>query len=812
MKKHRVKRVVAAMLATVILATSTTLFSVPAYAAGGTYSHLNGESYTLEKVSNPDKGEGEIDGLSPDGDRASSYCWAMAENNGYVYIGTWPNGLYQIILSISQLSQSGLSQDTIDKLMLAYTNGEIDPCEDDSTQSAKIYRYSEETGEMELLFDPGDYESGDYSAIYGFRAATTFKGDVYMDAMLNTGATDCQLWRVNEEDPYATPELCLENGSLRALCVSVDEERMYTGGSCEIPEGYKSGAVVFETDTGDPGDFDIIADSTDFEYYTRNGASITVNDVATFPNSAYENGEEVIASLVTSFGVAVFRGHAASAEEIAAGEANAYGWVWSEFIGVDGEYPISLGNKLNVTLTPAVFDNELYFLSMTNPMTPLMTAFMGILAQNTTYLYSGIDQLAATLDSECAVYRYTSDGKMQMVMGDEKFCPDSVEYVAKLGAGFNDDQYSTSMYAWRSVTYNGRMYVNTIDVWNMYGYFTKLTNGQLLGMDKEDFKTQIEYISDFIASVAAETQGTQQGLLGKLSSLFGKYSQAVESSNLLKRLVDSVTQPAFDTLYSIYSLFEREATTETLSQIVDYSVKYSEILNNTATAITEMINSGCLNSENCEKAQAAVDCINALNEPFAYIVENKTHIENYMLISDVCAEHTSPGGEVWCTENGVDWEPITIDGFGDKYNHGIRTMALGDDGSFYLGTANPYYGAQLWKMTDANMLQSADDTAPAADADTQAPADVSGETAAAESVPETAAPESSTAEETTAPASAAEEAVPEETQDETTAPDTTEQETTAQEDAAAQEETGGKYGILNWMKDTYTFIMNRVSR
>lgn len=702
MKKYRITKVVAVL---VVFAILTTLLTVPSFAAESVYTHMNGEKYTLEKVSNPDKGEGEIDGLSPEGDRASSYCWAMAENNGYVYIGTWPNGLYQIVLSISQLSQSGVSQEVVDKLMLAYTNGEIDPCEEDSTQSAKIYRYSEATGEMELLFDPADYESGDYSAIYGFRAATTFKGDVYMDAMLNSGATDCQLWRVNEEDPYATPEMCLENGSLRALCVSVDEERMYTGGSCEIPEGYKSGAVVFSTDTGDPGDFDIIADSKDFEYYTRNGASITVNDVAAFPNDAYENGEEVIASLVTSFGVAVFRGHVASDEEIAAGKANSYGWVWSEFIGVQGEYPISLGNSLNVTLTPAVFNGELYFLSMTNPMTPLMIAFMGVLAQNTTYLYTGIDQLAATLDSECAVYRYTSEGKMQMVMGDEKFCPDSVEYAAKLGAGFNDDEYSTSMYAWRSVTYNDRMYVNTIDVWNMYSYFTKLTNGQLLGMSKEDFESQLNYISDFIGTAAAEILG-EQSTAGKLVSWLSKYGDFIDSSAILSKLAENMTQPAIDALYSVYSMIDQKATTESLSALIDYSVKYSDSLNDIKEAIEKLINEGYYNPENCAAAKAAVEFINLINKPFQYISENKTHIENYMLISDVCANHTTPGGEVWCTENGIDWEPITVDGFGDKYNHGIRTMAVGDDGSFYLGCANPYYGAQLWKLTDENMIES----------------------------------------------------------------------------------------------------------
>lgn len=148
-----------------------------------------------------------------------------------------------------------------------------------------------------------------------------------------------------------------------------------------------------------------------------------------------------------------------------------------------------------------------------------------------------------------------------------------------------------------------------------------------------------------------------------------------------------MTQPAIDALYSVYSMIDQKATTESLSKIIDYSVKYSDDLNSIKEAIEKRINEGYYNPENCAAAKAAVEFLNLLNKPFKYIAENKTHIENYMLISDVCANHTTPGGEVWCTENGIDWEPITVDGFGDKYNHGIRTMAVGDDGSFYLGCA-----------------------------------------------------------------------------------------------------------------------------
>lgn len=53
------------------------------------------------------------------------------------------------------------------------------------------------------------------------------------------------------------------------------------------------------------------------------------------------------------------------------------------------------------------------------------------------------------------------------------------------------------------------------------------------------------------------------------------------------------------------------------------------------------------------------------------------------------------GFDLYVTEDGVNFETITIDGFGDPYNHGLRVFATTDQG-LCLGTANPFYGTQIW--------------------------------------------------------------------------------------------------------------------
>jgi len=53
------------------------------------------------------------------------------------------------------------------------------------------------------------------------------------------------------------------------------------------------------------------------------------------------------------------------------------------------------------------------------------------------------------------------------------------------------------------------------------------------------------------------------------------------------------------------------------------------------------------------------------------------------------------GADLWKTSDGITWEPVSLDGFGNPHNYGFRTMV---SGSLYVGTANPYVGqgCEIW--------------------------------------------------------------------------------------------------------------------
>lgn len=57
------------------------------------------------------------------------------------------------------------------------------------------------------------------------------------------------------------------------------------------------------------------------------------------------------------------------------------------------------------------------------------------------------------------------------------------------------------------------------------------------------------------------------------------------------------------------------------------------------------------------------------------------------------------GFDIYCTMDGVIWWPETLDGFSDGWNYGARTFATDPSTKdLYLGTANPFFGCQVWRL------------------------------------------------------------------------------------------------------------------
>ncbi len=68
------------------------------------------------------------------------------------------------------------------------------------------------------------------------------------------------------------------------------------------------------------------------------------------------------------------------------------------------------------------------------------------------------------------------------------------------------------------------------------------------------------------------------------------------------------------------------------------------------------------------------------------------------------ANHQDPafqaqlGFDLYSTADGVNFQQLTITGYGDKFSYGVRQLVSTPYGLF-LGSANPYYGLQIWQIT-----------------------------------------------------------------------------------------------------------------
>ncbi|MEA3337601.1 MAG: fibronectin type III domain-containing protein [Chloroflexota bacterium] len=57
------------------------------------------------------------------------------------------------------------------------------------------------------------------------------------------------------------------------------------------------------------------------------------------------------------------------------------------------------------------------------------------------------------------------------------------------------------------------------------------------------------------------------------------------------------------------------------------------------------------------------------------------------------------GFDLFRTPNGIDWSPITLTGFDDRFNFGVRSLH-GTPNGLFLGTANYYYGLEIYRAYD----------------------------------------------------------------------------------------------------------------
>ena len=304
---------------------------------------------------------------------------------------------------------------------------------------------------------------------------------------------------------------------------------------------------------------------------------------------------------------------------------------------------------------------------------------------------------------------------MELVVGDatQMFPKGGISGISS-GFGHRENQY-----IWQSKVYDGKLYFGTFDSSSLLQPLGQFTNGDLLKMSKEEWKSQLNYLKVFIELLLSKyiEYPTQPATVAETDSSLTaseKVQKAIESAS--KRYSGTQTASAA----SDNNVETIKLTTEQINTLVkgieDGSIKANS-LNKKISAELFTIISGMDPMADSLNKKGTQEFVDQYVEVYEYYNEISANIpDDLKKLFDILITATKKdnliafgkllkylstaqrGFDMYVTSDGETFSTITTNGFNDPYNHGCRVFATGDDW-MAIGTANPFYGTQLWKMT-----------------------------------------------------------------------------------------------------------------
>lgn len=698
---------------------------------------------TITKISNPDAGEREVDGLIAGGDRENSYTWRLAMRGDEIYIATTRNIASALVnMYGGAFSSAGIDIDTFWSMIDVVTNGDIP--RNDANEGANIISYNRKTGEFKVIYTAG---TGDY-----FRMAVTFGDDVYFGSYSAVPTNPQYILKLDTDGNFTKVFETMGSVSLRANCVydEGDGEHLYFAGADDrevVAEGETAPVAkmaVLRKSNEDDTIWERVADFRDFgttayDPIHTSWAGAPIWELANHDGYIY-------ATAPTHAGFVIYKGHPAEGDE----EANEYGWNWTEVAGltnginnpglsdVEGG---ETGTMRSLIGSVYEFNGELYAYNFDHSFGGEASAFAGMMQQ-----IAGQDVKA----SEYLFYMYDSLHNPQKVwkLNDETGKFEELTAFTDLMEG------TTNEYVWRLGEYNGDLYVATMDAGIFYNYLTQLTNGSFFKMSAEEKLQKLSYIGKLL-SLLTRTKGGDavQQLKTKLEDVktliteFDPSSMVNEDTIAFLKKYSNLDEAIAELVDQIKERIDEEFVEQLAADMVDESASGKESLAPVGAALElsetglalNLLSSSDYNSIfqtikdsiasgldlNSIKDNAAGDIMAKISD---YLSKIKSEIREvldfvdwqgvdmYVYINNA-VKNDDWGFDLFRTsDGGSSFEVITRDGFGDKYNYGCPSFLETEEG-LYLGTCNPFYGGQLYLIHDDNPPAEPDDPDDPADPD-----------------------------------------------------------------------------------------------
>lgn len=344
---------------------------------------------------------------------------------------------------------------------------------------------------------------------------------------------------------------------------------------------------------------------------------------------------------------------------------------------------------------------------------------------------------ATNLEQSVNLYRMDKNENVEMLVGDKN---DTFPKGGSTGLGSGYDNHM-NQYTWQTTVHEGKMYLSTMNTTTLLEPIAQFTNGDILNMNEKDWNNTVHYLRVFLRLLwgmgptdpasAIATQSNDQN--AKVTT------QTMPSTDNPEALVDwariqagkdaSAAQPQTTDAKSVSSAKPISLTAAQTKELVD-GIKDGSIVPGSLAASgssdeasqlfdinNELDNLGSQLSDKGsadfannygEVTDAFFSIADIIPDKFKGLYEmlvkltSKANLKAYAKSLPYLAKSKRGFNLFEITDRSTANEGVTVgtvtgNGFGDPFNHGLRIFCDTDD-YMVVGTANPFYGTQLWRV------------------------------------------------------------------------------------------------------------------
>lgn len=344
---------------------------------------------------------------------------------------------------------------------------------------------------------------------------------------------------------------------------------------------------------------------------------------------------------------------------------------------------------------------------------------------------------ATNLEQSVNLYRMDKNENVEMLVGDKN---DTFPKGGSTGLGSGYDNHM-NQYTWQTTVHEGKMYLSTMNTTTLLEPIAQFTNGDILNMNEKDWNNTVHYLRVFLRLLwgmgptdpasAIATQSNDQN--AKVTT------QTMPSTDNPEALVDwariqagkdaSAAQPQTTDAKSVSPAKPISLTAAQTKELVD-GIKDGSIVPGSLAASgssdeasqlfdinNELDNLGSQLSDKGsadfannygEVTDAFFSIADIIPDKFKGLYEmlvkltSKANLKAYAKSLPYLAKSKRGFNLFEITDRSAANEGVTVgtvtdNGFGDPFNHGLRIFCDTDD-YMVVGTANPFYGTQLWRV------------------------------------------------------------------------------------------------------------------